>query len=312
MKKVNLRRHNLNGLPVLREILLQGNLTKAAISLGLTQPALSNILKQLRAEFDDMLVVRQGQKMQLTPKAQALIGPLDQALKSVEDVLLRSRFDPATSDRRFRIATTDFIMGSLGGALSDHVMTNAPGISVLIDLAQRSSVDALMVGDIDMVITPTILLTAGISSRAENERVSSEILLTDDLVCMAHVEDEEFRAGLTVEQYLNRPHACYVFGDQNLTSMEHIHLQRLGLRQVEKILVSSYAALPAIVARAGLLALVPQSFAKMAATCYPLQFAPPPFDATNMGWSMVWHNRQDQSAEMDWLRMMLKKSVGSQ
>ncbi len=309
MKKVNLRRHNLNGLPVLREILLHGNLTKAAASLGLTQPALSNILKQLRTEFDDMLVVRQGQQMQLTPKAKALLGPLDQALKSVEDVLLRSQFRPETSDRRFRIATTDFIMGVIGGPLTALVMTHAPGVSIMIETAQRSSVDALMIGDIDMIITPTILLTTGISSRAENESVCSEVLLTEDLVCLAHVDDTEFRAGLRLDQYLQRPHAGYVFGENQVTSMEHSHLQRLGLRQLEKILVSSYAALPDIVASSGVLALVPLSFATKAVASHPLQYAPPPFDAKNMSWSLVWHNRQDRGADLDWLRDMLKKTV---
>jgi LysR family transcriptional regulator, nod-box dependent transcriptional activator len=311
MKHINLRRHNLNALPVLREILRHGNLTKAADALGLTQPALSNILKQLRVDFDDQLVVRRAQTMQLTPKALELAGPLDDALKSIEDVLSRSSFDPATSDRRFRIATTDFIIGRLCASLAELAMTAAPDVKIQMQAAQRSSIQQLMVGDIDMIISPTILLTAGLSTRAENDAVSSEVFMTESLVCLARGDDAEFRAGLSLEQYLARPHAGYVFGDKSLTSMEHAYLQRLGLKQHEKVLVSSYAALAPIVMRTGYLALVPLSFAKVAVAHFPLQYAAPPFEATDMEWSMVWHARQDRRADMQWLRETLKQCLHS-
>jgi DNA-binding transcriptional LysR family regulator len=247
--------------------------------------------------------------MQLTPKALELAGPLDQALKSIEEVLARSSFDPATSDRRFRIATTDSIIGRVAPPLAELVMQTAPQVTIQMQAAQSSSIQALMVGDIDMIITPTILLTAGISTRLENESMTSEIFMTESLVCLARNDDAEFRAGLTLEQYLNRPHAGYVFGDKSVTSMEHSYLHRMGLTQRETILVSSYAALAPIVARTGALALVPLSYAETVTALFPLQYAPPPFDTTDKEWSMVWHKRQDRGSDMEWLRSMLKQSL---
>jgi LysR family transcriptional regulator, nod-box dependent transcriptional activator len=311
MKKVNLRRHNLNALPVLREILRHGNLTKASQSLGLTQPALSNVLKQLRMDFDDMLVVRQGQKMQLTPRALQLIGPLEESLRSIEDLLMSADFDPTDSDRCFRIATTDFIMALLSAPLTVLTADAAPHVSIQLHAAQRSSVQALMVGDIDMVITPTVLLNSGSSSQKENDSVGHEIILREPMTCLASKNDEQFRAGLTLDQYLQRPHAGYLFGEGSVDSIEQNSLKKLGLKQNDKLLVASYAALAPVVACAGYLALVPLSFAKAAARLFPVQYAPPPFDTSEMEWSMVWHLRNDQSSDMQWLRSCVKKALNT-
>jgi DNA-binding transcriptional LysR family regulator len=56
----NLRALNLNHLPILREILRKASVSKAAEALNLTQPAVSNVLKALRAHFDDKLLTRHG------------------------------------------------------------------------------------------------------------------------------------------------------------------------------------------------------------------------------------------------------------
>jgi LysR family transcriptional regulator, nod-box dependent transcriptional activator len=311
MKKINLRRHNLNALPVLREILRHGNLTKASQALGLTQPALSNILKQLRIDFDDLLVVRQGQRMQLTPKAIEIMAPLDEALRSLELLLANTDFDPAASSRRFRIATTDFIMAMLSAPLALSIEAFAPNVTVQMQVAQRTSVQALMVGNIDMVITPTILLNAGISTQKENDSVNHEVVLREPLTVMASINDDKFRAGLTLDQYLQRPHAGYVFGEDSVTSMEQVYLHNLGLKQNDKMLVSSYAALPPVVVSTGYLSLVPLSLAKAAASLFPIQYGPPPFDTPDMEYSMVWHLREDSSSDTQWLRATIKKCLNT-
>ncbi len=307
MKKTNLRRHNLNALPVLREILKHGNLTKAAKALGLTQPALSNVLKQLRFDFDDQLIVRQGQKMQLTPRAVELIAPLEQAMQSIENLLVGTEFDARQSNRSFKIATTDFVISRLGVQLAGILSDDAPGISIQMQAAQRASVNALMVGDIDMIISPTILLTSGVANQAESDSIQSEIILTEPLVCLARADDAEFAAGLTLEQYLGRPHAGYIFGNSSSGSMEQVYLHRLGLRQNDRIMVASYAALAPIVERTGFLALVPLSMAKKAEAQAALQYAPPPYAPFDMDWSMIWHNRQDRQPDMLWLRAAIRQ-----
>lgn len=310
MKRTNLRRHNLNALPVLREILKHGSLTRAAEAMSLTQPALSNILKQLRQEFDDPLIVRQGQKMHLTPRALALVEPLDAALQSLERLLAPSFFDAAQSERHFRIATTDFMMALIGAPLSEMLVAQAPQITVSLQAASPGSVQALMSGGVDMIVTPTVVLASGVASQQETDNICSEIVRKEPLVSLARADDAVFSAGLTLEAYLARPHAVYVFGDGSNPSMEQVVLQRLGLKQREMLQVASYSALPAIVERTGLLALLPESSAREASRHRAVQFASPPFGPIEMSWSMVWHRREDRSPEMLWLRNAISKAAG--
>jgi LysR family transcriptional regulator, nod-box dependent transcriptional activator len=309
MKPVNLRRHNLNAFPVLREILRQGNLTRASVALGLTQPALSNILRQLRMDFDDPLIVRNGKSMQLTAKATALMGPLEDALSSIEALLSVGSFDPANSTKQFRVATTDHMVTMLSPCFMRLAIAEAPMTRTQMTNAQTSSVKELMVGDLDIVISPKMLLTAGIADAHALDNSNTELLLSERMVCLAHKDDAEFSAGLSLQDYLERPHAGYCMGDRTIASIEQVYLARLGLKQNDMLLLSSYAALPATVAISGCLALVPESMASRAIRMLPLQYAPPPFPTDSIDWTMVWHLRNEKNPDIIWLRDAFKRAV---
>jgi LysR family transcriptional regulator, nod-box dependent transcriptional activator len=309
MKPVNLRRHNLNSLPVLRDILRHGNLTRASAALGLTQPALSNILKQLRADFDDPLIVRDGKVMRLTPKATALLGPLEAALSTVETFLANKSFDPERATNTFSIATPDHIMTALGPAFTKLAITEAPLVKIRMQFAQESSVQALMVGEIDMLISPKILLSAGLADVKSSQSINTQLLLSEPLVCLAHRDDIEFAAGLTLEAYLARPHAGYALGGRLNVGIEQAYLMRLGLKQNDAMLASCYAALPGIVVASGCLAVVPETLARSAVSMLPLQYAPLPFPTEPIDWTMIWHLRNDEDPATLWLRNSLLRSA---
>jgi LysR family transcriptional regulator, nod-box dependent transcriptional activator len=309
MQKRNLRAYNLNALPALREILRHGSLTKAAAALNLTQPALSNILKQLRGDFNDELVVRRGKGMQLTTRGEDLLAPLEKTLASIEMLLQVSVFDPAVSKRCFRIATTDHVMSAIAGPLMSLLMKTAPDVSVQFLTAQMSSINDLIVGDIDMIISPQILLGAGLMDDTIAEQASCELLFSENLVCIGRNDDEQLSAGLTIGEYLARPHVGYHFGDTRLSSLEQIQLSRLSLKQNNKLLISSYAVLPSIVSETGCLALVPESMARHAQLVYPVQIVQPPLDIPEMNWIMACHNRNDDNPAMLWLRESLLSCV---
>ena len=75
----NFRSLDLNLLRVFDEVMAERNLTRAANNLSITQPAVSNALRRLRALLGDQLLVRTPAGMQPTPYALALAEPLAQA-----------------------------------------------------------------------------------------------------------------------------------------------------------------------------------------------------------------------------------------
>lgn len=102
-----LHRIDLNLLPQLAALLEHRSVTRAARTVGLTQPAMSNALQRLRRTLGDELLVRVGRQYVLTTRASALIEPLNLILETAaSQVLAPPTFDPATSQRTFRIAAS--------------------------------------------------------------------------------------------------------------------------------------------------------------------------------------------------------------
>ena len=93
---------DLHHLRVLDVLLHEHSLTRAALALNVTQPALSKTLARLRRYFDDPLFVRVALRMEPTPKALRTAGAgrgdprADAALRS-EHVPFDPRHRPAHS-----------------------------------------------------------------------------------------------------------------------------------------------------------------------------------------------------------------------
>ena len=71
---------DLNLLVVLRALLNERQVTRAAASVGLSQSATSHALSRLRELYGDPLLVRNGRQLELTPRARDLLPALERGL----------------------------------------------------------------------------------------------------------------------------------------------------------------------------------------------------------------------------------------
>jgi DNA-binding transcriptional LysR family regulator len=94
----------------------------------LSQPATSHALQRLRDLLRDPLLVRVGSRMELTPRAQALRGPLAQALDQVRGLFVRDEFDAARSERQFRLMMPDLAVELLMPPLMEKITALAPNL----------------------------------------------------------------------------------------------------------------------------------------------------------------------------------------
>ena len=103
----------LRDLRTLNVVLHERNLTRAAQTLGTTQPSVSKVLARLRTHFGDPLVVRNGNArdghaMQLTPRAAEMAGPLRNLLVASDGLGASApSFNPRTSDRIFKVLVSN-------------------------------------------------------------------------------------------------------------------------------------------------------------------------------------------------------------
>jgi DNA-binding transcriptional LysR family regulator len=150
---VKLNRIDLNLLVYLDALLRERNVTQAANQLSLSQPAMSNGLRRLRELFDDPLLVRTSEGMTPTERALELEPVVREVLSKVDHAVQpRTAFEPADSDRVFRIMASDYAESTLLPVVLDKLRTLGPGIT--LDIMTPSDVSFLDVerGKVDMVI----------------------------------------------------------------------------------------------------------------------------------------------------------------
>lgn len=125
---MNLSSLDLNLLVALDALVTEAHVGRAALRVGLSQPAMSHALRRLRELLDDPLLVRTGPGMELTPRALALRTPLKQTLESVRGLFVADGFDPASSTRRFALMIPDYIINFVLPPLVGRIANEAPSV----------------------------------------------------------------------------------------------------------------------------------------------------------------------------------------
>ena len=293
---------NLNALVALDALLAERNVTRAAKRVGITQPAMSQALARLRELFDDALLVRKGRAMVLTPRAEAMLIPLSDALLSVERALqLGMGFDAATSTRIFKIALTDLGVTMVLPSVLKVVAKAAPGVRIQVEpLSGGGLSDKLSSGEVDLVIAVYLGSAGGLRS---------ELLLEEDylsLVRRGHALARRKR--LRIADYEAHGHVAYTpvgFVPRPMSIAAPGVASAAGIR----VSVPYLLALPDVVRRTDLVATVPRSLLSA-----PIDFegivtvaAPPELPAVeHRQW---WHPRFDQDPGHQWLREHVRQSL---
>jgi DNA-binding transcriptional LysR family regulator len=126
----SLRTRNLNLIPILRALLVEESVVKAAEQMCLSQPAVSGALARLREALDDPILVRTGKGMQLTPRAERLRAPLERICADIERLFAPEVFDPLRAQDRFVVAAPDHLVYVLGRVLLGRLQHEAPGVRI--------------------------------------------------------------------------------------------------------------------------------------------------------------------------------------
>src|ERR1700754_5144205 len=151
---MNLNSLDLNLLVALDALLKDASVSRAAMRIGLSQPAASHALQRLRELIGDPLLVRTGARMELTPQAQGLRAPLAQALDQVRGLFIRDEFDAARSERPFRLMMPDLAVELLMPPLMEKVTRLAPNVTIdVVPWRGPAIFTAEFAPTIDMVIS---------------------------------------------------------------------------------------------------------------------------------------------------------------
>ena len=299
----NLRSLDLNLLTVFEAIYEVGTVTGAADRLALSQSATSHALSRLREACKDELFVRVQQGLSPTPVAQAMYPVISKALDDLRLSLAEaSGFDPAQSERHFRISIPHPMGPFFALALRAAAASIAPGIMLTFDTASRPSglEDDLRAGVLDIAIDwLPILLDPFVNQKVFEDRLvllarSSHPSITSS-VTLGDLRKLEFVGGHPRRSIEEAPVAIGEF-------------RKLGLNEV--VVVSELLEIPGIVANTDLLGMFVSSMAPLLQKGLGLQVLAIPLDLPTVPIHMIWHETRRKDAAHRWLRELVATELG--
>lgn len=299
---VLLRRHNLNLLPILRELLRTRSVGRTAEIVGLSQSAVSAALARLRETYHDDLLVMVGRRMELTEKGAQLIEQTERACLEVEALLRPPEFDPSAETRRFVVATADYVTFLLAPKLARLMAEEAPEASVHFIDVPTDLPSQLVRGTVDVVAIPDDTATG------LRDQTSSALLFNDDMVVIASKRHLPFEGKLTRKIYEGSRHARFVMSPKNSVTHQDVNLRELRIEQHDLVRVQQFLSLPAIVEDSDCLALIQRRLAARFVRSHEIEIFEPPFDIAPLAITAYWGRSVERDPAHAWFRSLLVRA----
>jgi DNA-binding transcriptional LysR family regulator len=297
----NLRSIDLNLLLALKALIEEKSVSRAAEKMCMSQPAMSHVLRRLREQLDDPVLVKSASGMVPTARAQALLEPTVAVLREIEKIFQPPEvFDPKTSRRRFVISTSDYVTFALLLELAESASRIAPNIELHIrqPITGPSHV-AFEEQDIDLAI--------GFDANfATTPHLCSERLMDESIVCLTRQCNTVVPGNdITLEQFLECKHVLITWREAG-TGLIDDCLARVGLHRNISLVLPNFLTTPWILEKTDLLLCLPRRMANKFVQLAPLKILPIPIDLPRYELMMLWRPCHERDRAHMWLRERLR------
>ncbi len=304
---MKLQQVDLNLLVNLDVLLREKNVTRAAEQLGITQPAMSNILRRLRKLFGDPLLVRSSEGMTPTEYAQELQPRVREILEDVAQLLEpRTEFRPYSTSRVFRIMTSDYAEATLVPRLVKALRSEAP--NVILDFLTPSDVSYrdMEQGRVDLAI----------NRFNEVPQSFHQVLVWRDTFSCLLSAQSPYANRFNLKNYLKAQHIWVSktgmgagFGvnpdkSGGLGSIDQA-LERLGQKRQISVFTRHYQMPALLAANKDLIATLPTRVARLQADNDKIIIKDPPFFIPEFELTMAWSPLLQHHPAHRWLRQLI-------
>lgn len=286
-------------------VITERSVSRAALRLNTSQPAVSGQLKRLRGLIGDPLLVRAGQGMAPTEVALALLPAAAQVLQGVQALFgghaPAQGFAPQVAAQTFRIAASDYLDPVFLPELVARLRRQAPGVTLdLLPLTRDYDYRGhLARGEVDLVIgnwlSPPAELHLG-------------RLVSDEIVCLVGADHPAVRnpRQWTAERYLTAEHIAPTPLHAGGIGVVDEHLQARGLARRIVVRTPHFGLAPAMVARAPLVLTTGRQFCARYLGQLPVRIVRCPVDFPPLTYYQLWHDLTHASAAVRWLREQVR------
>lgn len=281
---MNLRALDLNLLVALDALLNEAHVSRAAMRVGLSQPAMSNALERCRHVFKDALLERGQGSMRLTPKATALREPVKHILADIGALLQPQAPDLLTLEQTVRVLLPDAPPTLVLLPLLRALAHTAPQLQIVTCPwhGAGAALASLLNGELDVAVS----VFPNVPPDVHKETLATETY------CVVMRKGHPAAHGFNLAQWLTYPHVL-VSGHGDTTSPLDAALRLLGHRRRVGLVVPNFAVVPAVLLASDLVSLLPRR-------CLPPDWADthavfdPPLAVEGFALHLAWHKRRAQ------------------
>jgi DNA-binding transcriptional LysR family regulator len=295
---MNLRSVDLNLLTVFDAVIREGNLTRAAANVGMSQPAMSDAVARLRHLLKDDLFIRTGHGVRPTPRAQEYAAPIRRILDLVMMTLSEAKsFDHLTSHRRFNLVLREYGELVLLPPLMQWLDGMGSGVSInACAVPHKQIAEALRSGTVDIYLT---------TEPPKQSGYTVAHVVTEHLVAVVRRDHPTAKNGMTLDQYLALNHVILDWPDIPTPHVDQALLDRGLERRKCKMNVHSLFDMPRVVASTNMICSLPSKMAQSFADAHKLKLFPLPLEDVSIPLYLCWHQRFDADPGHSWMRNAL-------
>ena len=291
---------DLHLIKVLHTVLTERSVSRAAVKLGMHQPAVSASLKRLRELSGDPLLVRSGAAMVPTDAGLRMIEPSASILRAAEVLFSDARgFEAKTAQGTFRVAASDYLDPLFLPQLVAQIKAQAPLCHIEIQplSAAADYRTHLAKGECDVVI--------GNWPKPPGDLHMGK-LFADEVVCLVSKDHPAARRGWSQDTWLAAEHIAPTPTHPGAKGVIDDHLASLGLVRNITARCPHFGLIPSMVASSLLVLTTGRQYCERYASSLHVKIMPCPIEFPPMMYYQLWHERSHASAQAKWLRERVK------
>jgi len=301
---------DLHLIRVLHTVLTERSVSRAAIRLGMYQPAVSASLKKLRTLAGDPLLVRSGAGMVPTDAGLRMLEPSASILRAAESLFSDARgFEPASAQHTFRIAASDYLDPLFLPQLVAQIKQQAPYCPIEIHplSAESDYRTRLAQGEVDVVI--------GNWPKPPDDLHLGR-LFGDEVVCLVArdhpaVRRDSSAGGWDPASWLAAEHIAPTATHPGARGVIDEHLDALGVQRNITVRCPHFGLIPSMVASSLLVLTTGRQYCERYVDKLPVKILPCPIQFPRLMYYQLWHERTHASNSARWLRERVKAVAAS-
>lgn len=307
MDLIQLSRINFKHLTVLHVMLSTHSVTQSAGILCMSSSSVSKNLSQLRCLLKDELFYRDGTQLVPTPYALKVGPTVHKIINNMNGLLHQTGFEAQQFTGKFALSMRESTFEIFAPAISEILSHQAPNAQVEIHSKEQFGFDALLSGQVDVIILPHDK-----SQPPSNEKqLVWETLIEDEMICVMRSTHPLAKQALTTENYLAYKHIGIFDKELNQPYFELLLKQQHQARETI-ISVADFGSAATICQQSDFLFTCSKKWFEVAKQAQGLIEKPLPFDYGQVAYSMVFNKLARNDQALSWLFNNIKEALKQQ